>query len=411
MAHYRDITSDVVSPLQGTPQSRLLTHAIQSLASFMIQERPREVLIQTTGAPDVRLRLQRSSHEIKSIEIASTNEADIRHYVSSIHHRIATDGSKGIFPFTAFTSKPVSGQFVDSTCHIHLYPAPPGAPRPAFLMGDHPCTVCVSYVRFPNCQRLDYVSREREMKRWAMLTNAFTIGMKHSAPYGTHEYALIERDGKHQYEYVPLGYHMSYIVPQAIAPALDVDSIAVIPEDAYFSSTYPMESPWMRDDYSLPASLDELLLLFRGADDLIQKQFETACYWLYSSCYAPAGREDIRLICLAAAVEALFPKASSEKCLACDRPIGAGPTRLFKDFVDAYMPDVVARPQFASLVYDLRSSVVHGTRVLGDGVPWLSPFGGQCHADEQLIREFSRGIRMGFIRWLRSKAGDVSGSA
>ncbi|QYK48005.1 MAG: hypothetical protein KF838_14590 [Phycisphaeraceae bacterium] len=401
MASYREITPEIMAPLLGKPELRFLAHAINSLGSCLMQEEPYVVHVHASDAPSVRLRYKKSSHEIASVEVKSSSDMEANEYVRRIHEELVTDRSEGIYAFTAFASKQIGGQFIDSKLRMQVRPAPPKDPRPPFLMGEHPCVVSLKYLRFPNSSQLDRISREQEGRRWLLLLNAFTIGVRARHPYGMHDYAIIKRNGTPQCEYVQLDYWPTHITPDSVCLLDKCGLIPAIPESQYFSVSLPAISPWLRDDFSIPDTLTSLLTLHDQAERDVQERFLRACHWLHTSSLVNTGHEEVRLMCLAAAVESLLPVVPSSPCQSCKRPTGPGPTRLFRDFVDSYMLEIASSRQFAGLIYDLRSKIVHGTHMLGDGLPWLAPFGGRLYADEGLIRDFSRGLRMAFIRWLR----------
>jgi len=410
MASYRDITNELVTPFTGRPEAQYLAHALGSFASIRLQEVPHEVRMHASGHPWIRVRFRPRTHCVKSVEIESSDSTEIGQYVDGVREQLA-GAAEAIYPFTAFTARPVCGTFVSASNQLCIQQAHRDHPRPAFEMGEHPCTLYTTYARFPNSEEISRVAREQRARQCTLLLNAFTHGMRLRDPYGQHDYAIVVRGGSPICEYVQLDYWAWHVVPDSMPTCGFGEAIPEVGEQTYFSPSLQAAALWPYTEFSIPDTLNDLFAMFTSSSDELQTRFLRACHWLHMSADVSAGNDDLRMVCLATGIEALLPEPASGTCSLCKKPSGPGPTRLFRDFVNEYMHELATDKRFASLVYDLRSKIVHGSYIVGDGVPWLMPFGGQYNSDDQLIRSFYRGLRLAMVRWLRSEAANESQSS
>jgi hypothetical protein len=106
---------------------------------------------------------------------------------------------------------------------------------------------------------------------------------------------------------------------------------------------------------------------------------------------------------LVQAVEVLIDTPSDQaKCPGCTRPVGVGPTALFRKFLDEYAPSAGADDEAArKVLYRVRSDISHGLRLLyvdeEDDFGWNNP---EPIYDAMLVQMAHRICRAAVIGWL-----------
>ena len=175
----------------------------------------------------------------------------------------------------------------------------------------------------------------------------------------------------------------------------DYQQNASIPAKDYYTGIHAFYNTIIAGQHELRIP-DNLCLSFEKVRSLSKKDRENfyhACYWLRQAQIASS--RSLSLIALITAIECFIEKKQCPachqervvalgRCEVCTEPIYKL-TESFKDFVEKWLP-VVARDQTAlSLLYDTRSSLVHGSAVLlSDSHPWI-----QFEENKQAYNEYS----------------------
>jgi hypothetical protein len=69
------------------------------------------------------------------------------------------------------------------------------------------------------------------------------------------------------------------------------------------------------------------------------------------------------------AVEVMITKGKGERCPTCGLMVGKGPTALFEEFLDRYVPKTAATEPRRNELYRVRSNISHGHLLLRSDIP------------------------------------------
>ncbi len=114
----------------------------------------------------------------------------------------------------------------------------------------------------------------------------------------------------------------------------------------------------------------------------------------------------------AAVCEAVPPRrAGSPVCVTCGRETGPGPTRRFRDFVDGLLPASGNYATTRKRLYEIRSSLVHGTYVLHfDEDPWMAGFSEAGMEQSRAYGDLHNTTQRALVEWLRQRASAAATS-
>jgi hypothetical protein len=155
------------------------------------------------------------------------------------------------------------------------------------------------------------------------------------------------------------------------------------------------------DPLSLPDNFEELLAAYFSLLSSQRDRFMRASHWYQFARRAWNFSSSAAFTALVSAVEALMPETKADRhCDACNRPLGAGPTKQFIDFVDRHVPGGGETATRRRQLYSLRSALSHGGKLLhADRFTW----GGMTSSslsewDDQ--RALWRLVRLILTNWL-----------
>jgi hypothetical protein len=130
-----------------------------------------------------------------------------------------------------------------------------------------------------------------------------------------------------------------------------------------------------------------------------QKRFLRACHWYFVSDQAWSISHSVSFTALVQAIEVLLVVPSgTQTCGECGRTLGAGPTKLFAEFVKLHAPDTDGAMR--RRLYSKRSALTHGRTLLSAderSLSALSPLRVQEQRAHGELREITRAV---LINWL-----------
>lgn len=351
------------------------------------------------------LRLAFKKHRISTIQAGpSLDERDL----ATIRHRVEYEirRSSGIKVATRVLFAPslVQGYF---RCDedFQICPAPPDAPRPSFLFAqDHPFLLHFKYSGSvdPGIDELRQSSRARELE--LMLVGLLGIPIHHQSTFVRHHW--VRPLGSHSVAYCQDDYGYDGMPTTRETPADfpetgDAGEIVAIPPGKLREFTKVSSDR----NFVVPSNLVELVSFFRSLDEVDRDRFLRACYWFQHAHNVYLDSQSASFTALVSAIEALLPDQEDfGRCSGCQRPLGAGPTARFRNFIDRLAPpgDLDSqrnRDQF----YRIRSKLSHGSALLHrDRDPGL--FGGvETWHDWENLDGVYQVVETSIVRWLVSQ--------
>lgn len=284
----------------------------------------------------------------------------------------STDEGSEVFRDVLFSTPELKGcwRYADDW---QITPAPEQAPRPEFLLADHPFILEYRVRKSSNFA----ISHTRRWKRlWELhllLSMALVRPIKREWPSHPHHWVVLPHaDGETpKVAYLNEGYMVGGGFVFHLAELSDASphpKLIPIDDDRYYS-----RKPHVGDQLvNIPACLNEIFRRFESAERDTRDRILRACYWLDASRRAWDTSKAQSFISAITAVETLVPSAPREICPTCDKDRSPGLTARFRAFVENYASkeDLADR----AALYDVRSSLVHGGQLhnLDMPTPWGS---------------------------------------
>jgi hypothetical protein len=138
--------------------------------------------------------------------------------------------------------------------------------------------------------------------------------------------------------------------------------MTVVPDANYFARF----TLTLGDPLQVPECLPHVARRFEELDVARRDQFLRACYWLDRARVTWDISSSLSYLAIINAVESLVPAGGPPRpCPTCGKDRGQGPTARFQRFVTEY----TGSPERRRELYELRSALAHGGRLLRVDVP------------------------------------------
>lgn len=118
---------------------------------------------------------------------------------------------------------------------------------------------------------------------------------------------------------------------------------------------------WIRsNEIELPMEMEKYLNLYERLPIKTKEKFKRSLYWfnIGSTLY---NQKQLSIIPFTIAIECLLPKPSQKVCPTCTKPLGDGPTKLFRAFMENHLSLPENIEHLKKSMYPKRSSMVHGS--------------------------------------------------
>jgi hypothetical protein len=305
-----------------------------------------------------------------------------------------------------FAHQPVIGGFRFGALPMQIRPAPAEAPRPPQLYAHHP--FLLEYpMRACRTPSLRFRRRHKNAIEWAWVLNALLNGsiITYSSPRPRQLWANRADD------FTPFWASRSYGIPGMLifASALTEqgERLPVVPAEAYFSDTLSgarADIPF--DTFCLPDNLDRLVSVFASLDGVRRRRFLRSAAAIYTARELwDLSISSYFLMCVQA-IETMVDRPSPVPCPACNRDMGPGPTRLFREFVERYGSDSGVEEKVVAELYRVRSALAHGHYLFQvDEAPWSFNMGAMAASlsEDEIYRSAITVAKTGLRNWLLSQ--------
>lgn len=289
---------------------------------------------------------------------------DIEHLRTKITQQLIEPRGCEIGQLVLFAHTPLVGGFRyrDS---FEILPKPDDAPRPTFMMGDHPLLLQFQYAGSADIQ-IGMLRRTRIGRELELLLVALVSGIKGSiSPVVRHHWSIVTGDDN------PANWKSAYCQEGYIWPNANGVGAGYIALENYgpiartvAAEHYTRLGISVGQTLDLPDVLEQLLDIYFSMDRDNRDRFIRASFWFQYSQRASQISHSGAFTALVSSVEALMPETKPDShCPKCDRPIGIGPTKKFAEFVERYAGKGLTNGQRREL-YSLRSALSHGGSLL-----------------------------------------------
>jgi hypothetical protein len=144
------------------------------------------------------------------------------------------------------------------------------------------------------------------------------------------------------------------------------------PEAPVYTASDYYERLWPREEeLHIPSTLGGHLSTFHTLDRPNTAAFLRACYWHALGIQFNA-EPALAIVAFATAIECLLPSPRRKTCSTCGSLAGPGPTQLFNRHLKRYGNVLASLEKLRGSLYDVRSTLVHGTRASRVDIDFMS---------------------------------------
>jgi hypothetical protein len=347
--------------------------------------------------------------KLTSIEPGAAVAADDVGILAETVQRTLLDEARPAFArFMLFATQPLTGWFRYGD-RFQLVPAPPQAPRPRHGPGGEPLLLEYAFRGCSNRQvefrRSVLMRRELELLCTSLIPN-IDGGVGHLGRHMWCEVGQLETPPTQRSEYCQEGYAWdgSGAAMSGFSAVNNLEPVTRVPAQDYYNDL----SIKVGRPLAIPDSIERHLDDYFALEPPDHERFMRACFWCQHAQRQWETSYSGAYTALVSAVEALVPPSiGGERCVACSKTLGPGPTQLFKAFVEEHAPGGITASRRGEL-YALRSALSHGGKLLHiDEVGFLGGNRSEIWRQRRKHQEMWALVRVILVNWLSSR-GAVS---
>ncbi len=305
--------------------------------------------------------------------------------------------TKKVWRLPMFSLRRIEGWYLHKDDFL-IRPAPDEAPRPNEEYAQHPWVLEFSFVDSPKFQ-VRNLRTQRRVYELALVLNLFLGGQIDLPTNRGRKHWVFTRmadgtPGIGGSEWLQEG----YFIPDFMVQADDFSNVspwgplAEVATDAYYGRRGFDGKP-----LTVPASMADLSDAFSSLKGAQRNRFLRTCYWLHMSDLVWTYSQSLHLVSLINGLECLAQ--SGEK-----RMVPGASTKMFLNFMQEYAPGRPSRSRL-NKIYEVRSLVTHGERLLGYDTPQAFGLHPTSTADRESGTEAVLLARGAIINWLVREAG------
>lgn len=325
----------------------------------------REVWIGRGGnSPALKLIYNRDGLLVQAQPFEGLCDAEVADIRSKVRAHLLASGPPKVRRRVLFSAVPTVGWFRYRDV-FQLLPVPPEAPRPGFMLADHPLYLEFKFASSSEFmisqQRQERIGRELELVCSALLAfRVWSIG-----PQIRHHWTIEPDDdvANASSKFLQETYMWPGMSPEGdcFTETSSLPPLSAVEPHEYYArlGIYPDQV------LDIPSDFTDLFDIFAALPKREREQFLRAAYWFQHATDVFAISQSAAFIALVSAVEALSSSQSNgERCPACGKGIGPGPTKQFADFVEAHLTNSSIAEADRKRFYNQRSALSHGGRLL-----------------------------------------------
>lgn len=293
-------------------------------------------------------------------------DEDVKNIRTQVDQELLTPGPARVRRRILFCGVPTKGWFRYGDV-FQIVPLPDEAPRPNYMLGDHPLVLEFKYPSSSHSSvsldRQQRIGRELELICSALLAwRLWSIG-----PQSQHHWTVELTGNAAQItsKFLQEAYMWPGMVVEAetFSPTGTLTPLTTVDPQMYYSYTHGAVGPGLALD--IPGDLTRLLDAVWNLTRQDRDRFLRAGYWFQHAHNVRTLSLSAAFVSLVSAIEALSSGPRSDKrCDECGQLVGPGPTKLFADFVEAHLPGTSIPEPERKRFYRLRSGLSHGGKLL-----------------------------------------------
>jgi hypothetical protein len=326
-------------------------------------------------------------------------ESDLAELQDRVEREVLVPGTPRIGNWLLFAAVPVTG-FFRFRDDFQILPVPKNAPRPPFLMADHPFLLQFRFRGSENSmvERMRLYARASELE---LLLAALVANHIHSENQTAHRWVFQPMDDPPRAPRSILcqtGYTFEghRLIQDEFTSAADDPPLTLLPLFRHYSQ-FGIRTD---DVLVLPEDIEAAILAYEHLPTDLKMKFKNSSFWLQHSFTVFLDSRSASYMALVSAVEALMPPAETGgSCACCKRSMGKGPTSRFREFLAEFAPTGEHFRGELQRFYEIRSKLAHGgTVLLSDrhfGLGGLEDF--EDWRRQNRLHEF---VRVACVNWL-----------
>ncbi len=346
-----------------------------------------------------------SNGELSSLDPGpALQDNDVIQLEEKVNRFLLKSSAENIGQIVLFAHVPTTGHFRYKD-RFQILPLPAEAPRPPFLLGDHPLLLQFAVSESEDFQtnsiRRSRIGREIELLCVALTT---TIWRSISSVVRHHWVVTSSDDPQNlKSEFLQEGYIYKSANGklEKFSDTINIPSLTLSATDEY----YNRRGIAVDQVLDLPTDFTALLDRFYACSREDRDRFLRASYWFAHAQFVTNISRSASFTALVSAIEALMPPPDSAmKCVTCNRSTGKGPTAQFSDFVSHFAPDPMVSKSDRRKLYSLRSALSHGGSLLhSDRTNWMGGMTGKSIDEWEDHQAMWRIVRVTLVNWLLFK--------
>jgi hypothetical protein len=359
------------------------------------------------ASADYKIKVQISHGQVERVFAGKAlTDAELGELLAQVEGDLKDDRIAEYGVDILFAHQPVIGGFRFGALPMQILPAPAEAPREGYA--HHP--FLLEYpMRAYRTPVLRLRRRHKNAIEWAWVLNALLNGsiITYSSPRAPQMWTTRTDDVLASSSWATRSYSFPGLQMLVSALSEQGERLPVVPAAAYYSDTgSPARADIPLDTFCLPDNLDRLVSAFISLDGAKRRRFLRSAAAIYTARELwDLSISSYFLMCVQA-IETMVDRPPPVPCAACNRDMGPGPTRLFREFMERYCPDSGVEEKVVNELYRVRSALAHGHYLFQlDEAPWSSNMGAMAArlSEDEIYRSAITVAKTGLRNWLLSQ--------
>lgn len=320
-------------------------------------------------------------NKIKSIK-ADETKLCIKKLIADVKEALGTTGEIQVDSKFLFSPVIVEKCFRYRD-EFQILPAPSNAPKidRMYIAASHPLTLEYSFPKSSN----PFINGFRSDKKYNELALLLNSLLRHGTELipnsQSKKWVRISSPNEIDCKYLWIGYQPSEIDNRkkdalGFTSVEEYESFVNLEYNKYYS-TYGYSS----DDYNqfLPSNFASTIEHYFTLNQGQREKFLNSSYWVQVASEIFSSSMSTAFSALVTSIEVFLP-SPKDRCKECNKPVSdeicstckqpsAGPTKYFREFIEAYSPGI--EEKYRKELYDLRSSILHGGKLMSADKKYL----------------------------------------
>lgn len=320
-------------------------------------------------------------NNIKSIQI-DEKKTSIKNLIDAVKEALDTTNEIQIDSKIIFSPVIIENYFRYKN-EFQILPSPSNAPKidRSYIDVSHPFTLEYSFFKSTNIWINSFRSSKKHHEIILLLNSLLKYGIELIPNSQKQEWTIIMKENNIKCEYSYLGYQLNEIDNRTkdsfgFTTTNEYEQFNLKNFQEYYSSNF-----YSCNDFNkyLPSNFSGSLEKYYLLPIDKKEKFLNSSYWTQVASNVFNTSMSIAFSSLVTSIEVFLPDPK-ERCLKCNKPVSdeicptcsqpsAGPTKYFREFIDAHSPGIDVK--LRNELYNLRSSILHGGKLMTSDQKYL----------------------------------------